>query len=385
MQSCIKTDFFLLPCDLVCELDGKYLLQTWLASQIQKPHGTERDRQGGLCVYYQPEDVVKDEILDLIAVTPLRQTEVSAKSNHGLSRLLMSIGVDMVKRKLDKNKDFLLRHSFAKRQAKAKILTGYRDAHLYAFPYWVKDLVCHRRLVSVSEDIIGLWAKSTWQRGLGEKLGLDIYSDQQNEKRTNDYRDMSTTVHRSPYTDALGIPPLLAYLQTGSTPLVRRVDSPALLLSTSLRLAKLESIEAVGDAANPPPLAHNSKITSPEGINPRCFISAADCLLGADVIVEEKCAIKESCIGPNSKICSGARLTRCVVMDNAVIGERCVLTGCIVGSRSTIGRNSVLRDCEVQEGNVVPEKTEAKDEKFMPLFQDLEQDDVECLEDNSTD
>jgi NDP-sugar pyrophosphorylase family protein len=33
--------------------------------------------------------------------------------------------------------------------------------------------------------------------------------------------------------------PLLAYLHTGSTPLVRRVDNPALLLSTSLRLAKL--------------------------------------------------------------------------------------------------------------------------------------------------
>jgi hypothetical protein len=34
-----------------------------------------------------------------------------------------------------------------------------------------------------------------------------------------------------------GVPPLLAYLHTGSTPLVRRVDNPALLLSTSLRLA----------------------------------------------------------------------------------------------------------------------------------------------------
>jgi translation initiation factor eIF-2B subunit gamma len=34
----------------------------------------------------------------------------------------------------------------------------------------------------------------------------------------------------------------------------------------------------------------------------------------------------------------------------------------------------VLKDCEVQGGNVVPEQTEAKNEKFMPLFEDLEED-----------
>jgi hypothetical protein len=35
----------------------------------------------------------------------------------------------------------------------------------------------------------------------------------------------------------------LAYVQKGTTPFVRRVDSSAMLLSTSLRLAKLESVE----------------------------------------------------------------------------------------------------------------------------------------------
>jgi translation initiation factor eIF-2B subunit gamma len=52
-------------------------------------------------------------------------------------------------------------------------------------------------------------------------------------------------------------------------------------------------------------------------------------------------------------------------MDGAVIGERCQLTGCIVGRRSEIGRESSLMGCEVQDGNIVPEETDATNEKFM--------------------
>ncbi|KAJ5508454.1 hypothetical protein N7527_010597 [Penicillium freii] len=378
VQSCIESDFFLLPCDLVCEIEGTYLLQMWMASQGQTVMADEeRHRRGGLCVYYHAADAVKNEVLDLIAVEPLRQTKISARSSHGPAKLLMSIGMDTVKRNLERDKGFLLRHSFAKRQAtQAKMLTGYRDAHLYIFPYWVKDLVRRQeRLVSISEDLIGLWAKSGWQRGLHEKLGIDTCLSQQTENHgEHDYRELSTITHQPPRNDISEVPPLLAYLHTGSTSLVSRVDNPALLLSTSLRLAKLESTEEIDHAATQPPFAHDRKIASPECVASDCFISKTDCILGSNVIVERHSVIKESCIGPNSKICSGARITRCVILDNVVIGERCVLTGCVVGSGIYVGNDSVLRDCEVQEGNVVPEQTEAKNEKFMPLFEDLEED-----------
>lgn len=59
-----------------------------------------------------------------------------------------------------------------------------------------------------------------------------------------------------------------------------------------------------------------------------------------------------------------------------MIGERCQLTGCIVGRRCKIGRESVLKDCEVQDGNVVEEETDAKNEKFM-IFEGLDEDDDE--------
>lgn len=372
VQSSIVTDFLLLPCDLVCEIEGKYLLQTWTASQSQSAIAHQQDGRGGLCVYYQADDTTENEVLDLIAVTPLQQSAISARSNRGLSKLLMATGMDIVRRRLAKQKKFILRYSLAKRHTKVKMLTCYRDAHLYAFPHWVKDLARRQeRFFSVSEDLIGLWAKSTWQHGLGEKLGITSL-EQDKSPRSDDHRHRSTTLCQR-QNGSPEVPPLLAYLHAGSTPLVRRVDSPALLLSVSLQLARLESVEEAVNTTSLSPFAHEQKIASPESIAPQCFISKADCLLGPNVIVEEKAAIKETCIGPNSRIRSGARLTRCVVLDNAVIGERCVLTGCIIGSRCTIGRDSVLQDCEVQEGHVVSEGTEAKREKCMPLFEDLEE------------
>ncbi|KAJ5178377.1 uncharacterized protein N7500_001076, partial [Penicillium coprophilum] len=238
VQSCIKSDFLLLPCDLAY-VDG--------VSRSNCNGEGERHRRREL--YLRP----KDESLDLIAVEPLRQTR--------LSKLLMSVGMDTVKRNLERDKGFLLRQSFTKQQAaQNKILTGYCDTHLYIFLCWAKDLVQRqKKLVPVSEDLIGLWAKSSWQRGLPAKLRL------------------------SPK------------------------PKPALLLSTSLRLAIQASIEEIGHAQSP--FAHDRKTTSFE-----------------------------------------------------------------LGSGSYIDKGSVLRDCEVQEGNVVPEKTEAKNEKFMPLFEDLKED-----------
>lgn len=90
--------------------------------------------------------------------------------------------------------------------------------------------------------------------------------------------------------------------------------------------------------------------------------------------MEEKCVIKESVIGANCHIASGARLTRCVVMAGAVIGPRSVLTGCVIGNRSKIGRECNLKDCEVQDGNAVPDETDAKNEKFM-VFEGLDTED----------
>ena len=139
-------------------------------------------------------------------------------------------------------------------------------------------------------------------------------------------------------------------------PVVRRVDTAPLLLSISLQLAKLDSIDQIGrDAASP--FAHNSKVAYPEGIASRTTVTRPDCLLAENVTVEEKSSIKECVIGANSQIKQGAKLIRCVLMDGAVVGKGCKLTGCILGRRCEVGEDSILQDCEVQENLLVEAKS----------------------------
>ena len=166
-----------------------------------------------------------------------------------------------------------------------------------------------------------------------------------------------TINHKSKLT----IPPILAYVQPSdpALPLIRRVDTAHLLLTVSLRLAKLPSIDEVGrDAASP--FAHQHKVAHKETIPRKCRVEAENSLLAENVIVEEKCNIKESIIGSNCKIGEGARLLRCLLMDNVEIGANAQLTDCILGRRCKIeggpaksDDKTVLKDCEIQDGQVV--------------------------------
>lgn len=465
VQACIKSDFILLPCDLICDLPGESLLEAWMVAEgelggsngndgpeMQKARmvgvgGEKGGRRGGLGVWYQTrgrEESVKGEIADFVATAPLERHEspvvnaipgdqVSVKSE--LSKLVYATPMDSLKHDMEEKNGFLVRHSLLKRHGRVKMLTTYRDAHIYLLPYWVKEMAKrNEKFESISEDLVGWWAKAEWQTGLSEKLGLrDVFepNDDQGENGSHDdetiedeidLQAMSTTMsgptvsgdmytsrgrheHRDisrvdtfhseadaethelkDYNDTkLVIPPILAYVQPSdpSAPMIRRVDNTALLLSVSLRLAKLEPIEEVGRSAASP-CAHTQKIAYPAGIAQRCTVTKADCLLAENVTVEEKSVIKESVIGANCHIASGARLTRCLLMDGVVVDERCQLTGCIIGRRSKIGRESVLKDCEVQDGNIVPDETDAKNEKFM-VFEGLEDDIDENADDAGAD
>lgn len=457
VQACIKSDFLLLPCDLICDIPGESLLEAWMVSQsalggstlaggwnTNGPKtigmgGEVGGRRGGLAVYYQTkgrEESVKGEVTDFVATAPLEQGEAPAVSHptdgpaalrFGLSKLVLSMPMDTVKEKMEEDKGLLIRHSLVKKHAQVKMLTSFRDAHIYVFPYWVKEMArLNEKFESVSEDLVGWWAKTDWQTGLGEKLRLnEIFRQSQTVGESGsmdesleeeiDIKAMSTTkagagesystssveapaeFQFAPWVQSSGTdsgiepprkgklitPPVLAYMHSAlpSAPLVRRVDTSSLLLSVSLRLAKLESAEEAGKVAASP-FAHNQKVAYPAGVAQRCTVTKSDCLLADNVTVEEKCVIKESVIGVGCHIASGARLTRCLVMDGAVVGERCQLTGCIVGRRSKVGRECVLKECEIQDGHGVEEQTDAKNEKFM-RFEGLDEDadDMDAAED----
>jgi translation initiation factor eIF-2B subunit gamma len=437
VQRVITTDFIIVPCDLICELPGESLIEAWMATQgVLEPTRTAKDRRnslgqkpsrldvqqkgrrGALAVFYQTIDrreSVQGEFTDFVAVAPLTHDEApvitpadieTAAIRFNISKLLLTMPMGTAKEKMEQDKGLLLRHSLLQTHGRIRILTSFRDAHIYVSPYWVKEMVhSQRRLHTIGQDLVGNWTKAGWQEGLGITLGLTrpLYQDSQSDLEESsfesniearymdqkiDLQRMSTTksalntlppkyIHPPKSSKskeemmppkAADLPQILSYIHRGPQ-LIRRIDHPAILLSTSLLLAKLQSIDEVGKQAASP-FAHAHKISSPELVAKRSIVSQNDCLLGDNVTIESTCVIKESCIASNCHIHSGARINRCVLMEGAVVEAKALLNGCIIGRHARIGRESVLRDCEVQDANILPEKMDARDQKLM-VFEEL--------------
>ncbi|CAF9906584.1 MAG: hypothetical protein GOMPHAMPRED_004796 [Gomphillus americanus] len=416
VRSAITGDFIVLPCDLVCELAGESLIEAWMVKQAgldkisgvhshryahDESSGQLHGRRGGLGVYFDTkgEGTTKHEETDFLITAPVagsRDPTTEGSLVPNVQELVYSTTKDTLEDIKEENKSFPLRHALADRHPRTKILTTYRDAHIYIFPYWVLNMIKRNpEMESISEDVLGWWIKARWQKGFAAKLGLEkVLRPRRPSKPEDDIQSVESELNLAPIstnsttdqldrqdesqsivskpTQSILVPPFLAYIQpkAATLPLIRRVDTVQLLLYVSLRLAKLDSIQDIGKAVASP-FAHNSKVAYPAGLAAKTTINQADCLIAENTTVESKSIIKESVIGANCTIKSGVKLTRCVLMDGVVVGERCELTGCIIGRRAQIGQFSVLVDCQVQEGNIIPEKTDAKGQNFM-VFEGLE-------------
>ena len=407
-------------------------------------NGERSGRRGGLGVFYQTKgsDGVKGQETDFVALSPVSPNSVRPHRGSLLPRisnLVYSMPTDTLNDIAEDKKTLPIRHGLLRKHARVRMLTTHRDAHMYFFPLWVLDMIRQNDTFdSISEDVVGWWAKAGWQQGLGEKLGLRstfetkevVKGDDglaQSDLLENEIQlgNMSTTwtsfdsTSRSheantakfasrvkgktsetskasavPDDTDITIPPILAYIHPSlqESPLIRRCDTTPLLLTLSLVLAKLPALDSPDAPPTFHPFSHKSKIAHRSGVAARSTVIQADCLLGDNVVVEEKCVIKETVIGAGCKIATGARLTRCVLMDHVDVAERAQLSGCVIGRRSAIGKEAVLRDCEVQEGYAIAEKSEgvryiallflayadlddstgdAKNEKFM-IFEGLD-------------
>ncbi|KAF1986798.1 eukaryotic translation initiation factor-like protein subunit eIF2B-gamma [Aulographum hederae CBS 113979] len=439
VKELITKDFVVLPCDLICELDGTSLLQSWMMEEagfggatggknIRKGIGGESvGRRGGLGVWYPTKgpNSVKKEETDFIITIPLSNPVVpppETSLRNRVSKLVSSMTADTMKDVMEEKRGLPLRHSLLQKHGQIKMQSSHRPAHVYFFPYWVLAFInANPKLESLGEDVLGWWAKSSWQNGLGEKLGLreilqlpsDDASEDLNEaeqaldqevdipalsstrtapstnpkslqlaSRVKDPSSGDPAILASPSKKPLIVPPILAYIQPTSPdplpekatppPLIHRVDTAPLLLNISLRLAKLPSLSSLPKSSVPNPYSHTLKVADNSPIPSRCRVEADDSLLAENVTVEETCAIKESVVGPNCHIGTGAKLNKCLLMDGATVGEYVQLTGCILGRRCKIEGGpktdqgkTVLQDCEVQEGYVVPWGTTAKNEKYM--------------------
>ncbi|EWZ49472.1 translation initiation factor eIF-2B subunit gamma [Fusarium oxysporum f. sp. radicis-lycopersici 26381] len=414
IRKIITGDFVVLPCDLVCELGGDKLLQSWMvkSASLTDMLGTARlsnghrsVHSGALGVWYDTKAVapVKKEETDFIATTPLPSSPVTPSKGSlfsNLSKLVYSMPTDSLRDLTEDKGSLPIRHGLLRAHSRVRMFTTHRDAHIYIFPRWVLDFVKdNERMESIGEDVVGWWAKAGWQSGLAEKLNLESACAQGRVEETKDderpsspsrvstpdnirsdwntYGDTAaeTSVPSIAVDDgpsaaekstSFQVPPIVAYVHPGgsSAPLIRRVDTAQLLLAISLQLAKLPSLEETG-GESPSPYAHAKKIAYPEGVKARTTITQKDSLIAENVTVEEKTSIKETVIGAGSQINEGAKLSQCLLMEGVVVGKACKLTRCIIGKRAVIGDGSVLTDCEVQENLLVEARTEDKDNKLM--------------------
>ncbi|KAI0025293.1 nucleotide-diphospho-sugar transferase [Xylariomycetidae sp. FL0641] len=429
VREIVNSDFVVLPCDLVCEFGGDKLLQAWMVKAASLPDllgdGQAPHCNGGLGVWYETKTAnpVKGEETDFLATTPMQSPKLPTPKDsllQQLSYLAYSMPTDSFKDLVDEKKSFPLRHGLLRKHPKLKMLTTHRDAHIYILPKWIMDFThSNERLETIGEDVIGWWAKATWQAGLSDKLGMmSILEGRSGDTST---RESGTNASPSPMggrngspsnsqeryegspsadirerqndglitkPDHATVPPILAYVHPSGpdAPLLRRVDTAPLLLAVSLQLAKLPSIEETGpDAASP--YAHARKVAYPDGVKPRTTITRPDCLIADNVMVDEKTSIKETVVGANCQIKEGAKLYQCLLMDGVVVGKGCKLTRCILGKRSEVGEGSTLTDCEVQENLLVEPRTDDKDNKLMSSsgLESSEQDLQGASEDGSGD
>ncbi|KAK4499840.1 hypothetical protein PRZ48_008026 [Zasmidium cellare] len=455
VQKAITSDFVVLPCDLVSELLGTSILQQWMSLNPLSISSKGSKRRGGLSVYYATHGLEgisqKKEETDFIATAPMSSAPVPPPSGSlrpQIETVVMSMPTDTVNDKIEEDKGlFRIRTRLTRKYGRVKMRTKHRDAHVYILPKWVKDYaVKNDRFDSISEDVMGWWAKAQWQEGLGEKLGLDAVLDQ----TTNTEDDMADSAHLDddetvdashlsstkvprpvhsptsttfasrvgnaalqPAKTPLDIPPLFAYVQPSPTsttptpdhPLIRRVDTSASLLAISLYLAKQQPGSST--------LAHEHKLHPSAKIGQQSRVSQEDSLVGENVTLGTRTIVKESVIGANSEIGNNVRLTRCLLMDGVVVGDGVQLTGCTVGRRARIeGLKPVveqpaatgeavegskkrgkkgndddedrtrLTECEVAPHFVVEAGTEAKGEQLMAFGGDMDDMDDEDEDDD---
>ncbi|RPB20451.1 hypothetical protein L211DRAFT_829356 [Terfezia boudieri ATCC MYA-4762] len=452
----IKGDFIVLPCDIVAQGMGlSNLVQVWMLEQAAfggggSGHRSGEDgrdgRRGMLGVWYGVggEGAVKGQETDALIVTPARTKSTQALYNSFTSAASFTPSTTTVHSLLQTHppaalkgitdsSDYPIRHSLLSRHPQISLRTHtHRDAHIYIFPHWVLEFIkANPKLNSLKDDVIPWLAKCTWQKGLGEKMGLegiltkrprsagndgvDNAEDEEedfdvggrsttqlsNLKKTTGFNGAGTppkfvsgvTGHkRSDSHDTTGnstptppqsirIPKITAVLTpqeyavsaTPPTPFIRRVDTPQLFRETCLQLAKTDVALPGQPATSANTVEAGADTHAQPKIDPTCniaektTITSQDCLLGPNCTVMEKCIIKRCVLGPNVTIRKGVRLMDCVLLEGCVIEENVKLDKCILGRGARVGKGSDLRDCEIGHGYGVEEETEARGERLVVL------------------
>lgn len=415
VRRAITSDFIVLPCDLVSELPGTALLREWMMHQAAfggAAGGVDKDsgktlpvsvggemmgRRGGLGVWYDttgPNKIAGEETDFIITVAGSEAAACTSPNRRRLPEVVYAMPTDALNDKVDEKNPLRIQYRLLEKYGRLKIRGNVRDSHIYIFPFWALEYMQHDKFESIGEDVLGWWAKATWQNGLAEKLRLNeilgpdelhesgefknLSANAYDEKDCN-VADYSTTRTLTSLPTAkqssipaveepdpdLVVPPILAYLHEATDArLVRRVDTRAALLAASLHVARLPDARSLAPDERASPLAFESKALpsgAVSGIAKQARVEERTCLVAATASAADNCNVKESVVGARCEIGGGARVVRCVLMDDVVVGENVSISGCVLGPGSRLvggarasRAKTDLRDCDVEAGFEVP-------------------------------
>ncbi|KAI4197876.1 MAG: hypothetical protein LQ350_005635 [Teloschistes chrysophthalmus] len=160
VQAVINGHFMVLPCDLISELAGTSLLETWMG-QAAGTIGSQT-LPGALGVWFptKGEHVVKGEETNFVITAQLPPSTVfphigSLRPN--LSKLVYATTTDTLNDITEDKKCLPIRHGLLRKHGRIRMLTTTRDAHIYLFPYWVLDFINQNPTFdSIGEDIASI-------------------------------------------------------------------------------------------------------------------------------------------------------------------------------------------------------------------------------------
>lgn len=410
VQDVIKSDFILLPCDLICSVSGESFLERYFTSlgglggvagrslsdfESQNPSskyldGENGSRRGGLSIWYNTsnrEESVKGEECDFMCTAKLDPENASPlpnlkseKTTSHMRKLVWTMPMSELWDQAEEDKSWKIRQSLLRKHGNVKCMTKYRDCHIYLFPYWIKEFAKYNEdFESVSEDLVGTWAKAEWRKPAFRTKHAIQRVFPARTKADPDGAPTQTSID-----DEIDL------LSLSSTQVTRQPSSPKIPASHK-RTAQLASrvhanpedsiLSADSDRPNddtpdapipsiPPILAYilPSAPTAPlvRRIDTTPLLLSVSLLLAKTPSIEESSASKTPTspfahpakVAPTATIAPRVTISRSdsLIGDNSSIATQCVVKASVVGANVSLGTGCRITGSVIMDGATIGEK-----------------------------
>ncbi|KAH9264961.1 hypothetical protein BASA83_011552 [Batrachochytrium salamandrivorans] len=302
IKSRIKTDFFVISCDLITDIPVHYLINSFSDRPVSKDDG----------------------LGEFIGI------------DDQSSRLLIMAS------KADLDDCLELRTSLIEKFPVIHIHSQLRDAHLYIFRRWVIDLVVKdRNISSIKNDLVPLLLEFQHRESIVKKEGIDKF--------------LSTNL------DLFGR--AMLYSTSGHEPTPHNVTCNAVVYRDGFT-ARGNTIWSYSELNRH--VIKNStdvRVQASSEVSAKTQVGQ-DSLVGEGSKIDERCSVKKSVIGNHCTIGKNVKLTNSIIMDYVHIEDNVKIEESIICSNAKIGRRAMLKDCRVGAMQIVPAETVGKNEVF---------------------